>query len=91
MRVEFRQGVPDGCARWLSENVGLGNIEEDSNNRRTSLGMIDMPEYAWFYKREQQYPQPDEAFDSHDKEPRYVPTITVKDPKLGTLFALRWA
>jgi len=46
---------------------------------------------AWFYKREQQYPQPDEAFDSHDKEPRYVPTITVKDPKLGTLFALRWA
>jgi hypothetical protein len=26
-----------------------------------------------------------------DSNVRYIPTITVKDPKLGTLFALRWA
>ena len=89
MRVEFNQGVPDGCARWLQENVGLGNIEEDSNGKRTRQGMIDIPEYAWFYERvEVEIKSTSEDEDSNIK---YVPTITVKDPKLAILFVLRWA
>ncbi len=89
MRVEFQQGVPDGCARWLQENVGPGNIEEDSHFKRTRQGMIDIPEYAWFYERvEQEIPSTDPSMDSNIK---YVPTITVKDPKLATWFALRWS
>lgn len=89
MRVEFQQGVPDGCARWLQENVGPGNIEEDSLFKRTRQGMIDIPEYAWFYERvEQEIPSTDPSMDSNIK---YVPTITVKDPKLATWFALRWS
>ena len=51
----------------------------------------DSPDYAWFYKRERVYPQPHEAFDPRDLGPKYVPTITVKDPKLATWFALRWS
>jgi hypothetical protein len=88
MRVEFRQGVPDGCARWLRENVGLGNIEEDSNNKRTRQGMIDMPEYAWFYERVAIIP--DDALSLLYESIHYVPTITVKDPELATFFSLRW-
>ena len=91
MRVEFNQGVPDGCARWLQENVGPGNIEEDINGKRTRQSTIDMPEYAWFYQRERVYPRPHEAFDPRDLGPKYVPTITVKDPKLAMLFVLRWS
>ena len=70
MRVEFPQGVPEGCTEWLNKHVGKGNI----------TGFVDDDDYAWFYKRE---------FDSNLPW-KYVPTITVKDPKLGTLFALRW-
>lgn len=81
MRVEFRQGVPEGCVEWLYENVGRGNM--------TSI--IDSDDYDWFYRRERLYPQPHEAFDPRDNAPKYVPTITVKDPKLATLFALKWA
>ena len=88
MRVEFRQGVPDGCARWLQENVGPGNIEEDINGKRTRQSTIDMPEYAWFYERIT-VPVHPEAFGDDPFE--YVPTITVKDPKLATWFALRWS
>ena len=25
MRIEFRQGVPEGCKEWLTENVGIKN------------------------------------------------------------------
>jgi hypothetical protein len=79
MRIEFRQGVPEGCTEWLNEHVGKGNmIGADGNN------------HAWFYKSECVYPQGHEAFDPRNIGLRYVPTITVKDPKLGTLFALRW-
>ena len=72
MRVEFRQGVPEGCTEWLNKNVGKGNI--------TSI--YDSAEYDWFYSR---ITLPGEA------EPNYVPTITVKDPKLAMLFVLRWS
>jgi len=79
MRVEFNQGVPEGCVEWLYENVGRGNM--------TSI--IDSDDYAWFYERvEQEIPSTDPSMDSNV---RYVPTITVKDPKLATWFALRWS
>ena len=82
MKVEFHQGVPEGCTEWLNENVGRGNM--------TSLH--DSPEYDWFYKRERVYPQGHETFDPHSAFPwKYVPTITVKDPKLATMFILRWS
>ena len=46
-------------------------------------------DYAWFYERvEQEIPSTDPSMDSNIK---YVPTITVKDPKLATWFALRWS
>jgi hypothetical protein len=81
MRVEFRQGVPEGCTKWLNENVGRGNLTDINNG----------PDYDWFYERVPLYPQPHDAFNPRDMRPRYVPTITVKDPKLATWFALRWA
>jgi len=81
MRVEFRQGVPDECIEWLYKNVGRGNM--------TSI--YDSPEYDWFYKRERVYPHGHEVFDPRDTGPKYVPTITVKDPKLAVIFALRWS
>jgi hypothetical protein len=79
MRVEFRQGVPEGCTEWLNTHVGKGNI----------TGFFDDDDYAWFYERvEQEIPSTDLSMDSNV---RYVPTITVKDPKLATLFVLRWS
>jgi hypothetical protein len=81
MRVEFAQGVPEGCTEWLNTHVGRGNM--------TSL--YDSDDYAWFYQRERVYPQGHEAFEGFDLAPKYVPTITVKDPKLATWFALRWS
>ena len=81
MRVEFRQGVPEGCTEWLNEHVGKGNMTD----------LNDSPNYAWFYKRERVYPQGHELFDPRDMGPRYVPTITIKDPKLASWFVLRWS
>jgi hypothetical protein len=81
MRIEFHQGVPEGCTEWLNTHVGKGNI----------TGFVDDDDYAWFYKRERQYPQPHDAFDPRDMAPRYVPTITVKDEKLAMWFVLKWA
>jgi hypothetical protein len=86
MRVEFRQGVPRGCTQWLRENVGLGNIEEDSDGSRTQQWMIDIPEYAWFYERVKKVGDPV----GKSSEIYYVPTITVKDPKLASWFIMRW-
>ena len=82
MRVEFPQGIPEGCTQWLRENVGIGNIEH-GNNRTTYGRMIDDSTYAWFYKREATY--------TADAKLRYVPTITVKDPELAILFALKFS
>jgi len=78
MRVEFPQGVPEGCIEWLYENVGRGNM--------TSL--IDSNDYAWFYERISKSVTP-HAFGDDPFE--YVPTITVKDEKLAVLFILRWS
>lgn len=85
MRVEFNGGVPDGCARWLCENVGPGNIEEDNSYNRTRQSTIDKPEYAWFYERV--FVPNQETFSG---EGCNVPTITIKDERLATLFLLRW-
>ena len=78
MRVEFHQGVPNGCIEWLWNNVGPGNVEP-----RGDPG-IDWGD-AWKYERIS-IPVP-----LGDPEPHHVPTITVKDPKLAVWFALRWS
>lgn len=75
MRVEFRQGVPEGCTEWLNKHVGRGNMTD----------INDSPDYAWFYERVSM-PVP-----IGDAEPYHVPTITVKDPKLAMIFVLRWS
>jgi len=85
MRVEFPQGVPEGCTQWLRENVGIGNVEMEG--KRTQQWIHDVPEYAWFYERIKKPPAPGSMYEETWK---YVPTITVKDPKKATLFALRW-
>ena len=89
MRVEFRQGVPEGCVNWLCDNVGRGNIF--GMREGADYDMVDGADYAWFYRRERVYPQGHEAFEGFNLAPKYVPTITVKDPKLATLFVLRWS
>jgi hypothetical protein len=82
MKVEFPQGVPKGCVEWLYEHVGRGNMTD----------INDSDDYAWFYRHEKQYPQPHEEFDPvRGLTPKYVPTITVKDPKLAAWFVLRWS
>ena len=79
MKVEFNQGVPPECIEWLYENVGRGNMNVVNDG--------DKP--AWLYERvEQEIPSTDPSMDSNIK---YVPTITVKDPKLAMLFVLRWS
>lgn len=79
MRVEFHQGVPEGCTEWLNKHVGRGNMTD----------INDSPDYAWFYRRvEQEIPSTDPSMDSDIK---YAPTITVKDPELAMMFVLRWS
>jgi hypothetical protein len=85
MRIEFPQGVPDGCTQWLRENVGIGNIEKEG--ARTQQWMTNIPEYAWFYERVKKVGNPIGL----STEIYYVPTITVKDPKMAAWFVLRWA
>lgn len=87
MRVEFNQGVPKECIDWLWRNVGDGNVIHSAvgNNIRRERQATD----AWFYERvEVEIRSADPKYDSNT---RYVPTITVKDEKLATLFALRWS
>ena len=79
MKVEFNQGVPEGCVEWLYENVGRGN----------HYGVEDSADYAWLYERVEV--EIESTSDDEDSNIKYVPTITVKDPKLATWFALRWS
>ena len=81
MTVEFRPGVPEGCTEWSNTHVGRGN--------RT--GPVDNYDRAWFYRRERVYPPGPEVFEGFNLAPKYVPTRTVKDPKLAAGFALRWS
>lgn len=83
MRVEFNQGIPEGCTQWLRENVGIGNIEEDAAGKK-QVWLNDIPEYTWFYERIEK------SATVYDAPIYYVPTITVKDEKLAMLFMLRW-
>ena len=91
MRLEFHQGVPEGCTEWLRNNVGPGNltpIKRISSISGYRHDAIDHEEYAWFYERIAKPINPN-AFGDDPFE--YVPTITVKDEKLAMLFALRWS
>ena len=89
MRVEFNQGVPDGCIEWLWANVGEGIVRFstiESNILREPKNTD-----AWFYERIKVYPKPTDMFHPRDFNGKYVPTITVKDPKLASWFMLRWS
>ncbi len=79
MRVEFPQGLPEGCTEWLNTHVGKGNTT-------VNISRTDSPDYDWFYERVQ-------TFDSVAPSclGLYVPSITVKDPKLAAWFVLRWS
>jgi hypothetical protein len=78
MRVEFPQGVPEGCTEWLNTHVGKGNI----------TGFFDDDDYAWFYERIKISVHP---YAFGDDPFKYVPAITVKDPELAMIFKLRWS
>ena len=79
MRVEFNQGVPSGCIEWLYENVGRGNMNV----------IEDGADYAWLYERVEV--EIKSTSDDEDSNIKYVPAITVKDPKLAMIFVLRWS
>ena len=86
MRVEFNQGVPQECIDWLWANVGQGNVQPKITGPLRIFAPCDND--AWFYERvEVEIKSTDPSQDSNVK---YVPTITVKDPKLATLFVLKW-
>jgi len=84
MQVQFHQGVPDECVRWLLDNVGRGhNFDPSPHGSGVSLN-----ECTWFYQRvEEEIPSTDPSMDSNV---RYIPTITVRDPDKALLFALKW-
>ena len=80
MRVDFPRGVTREVVAWLEEYVGPGANRVD-------------PEWvkgAWFYERRFR-PYDKQVHDEQPTAGDYIPTITVKDPKLATLFALRWS
>lgn len=83
MRIEFRQGVPEGCVIWLWDNVGSGNL-----HRRGAALFVRKETDLWFYERIKKAIVP-HTFSDDPFE--YVPTITVKDEKLAMLFSLRWS
>lgn len=86
MKFEFNQGVSNECIDWLWENVGQGNVQP-----KTMLPLRTFPPVEhddWFYERIQYEIRSTNP--KHDSGTRNVPTITVKDPKLAMLFALRW-
>ena len=82
MRVEFNQGVPRGCIEWLWNNVGPGNVDP-----RGGWG-VSVRGDAWRYERVEV--EIKSTNDDEDSNTKYVPTITVKDPKLAVWFVLRW-
>jgi hypothetical protein len=86
MRVEFPQGLPEGCTEWLNKHVGKGNTT-------VNISRTDSPDYDWFYERVQTLDEQTNKFDPRDTRNLglYVPSITVKDPKLAAWFILRWS
>ena len=83
MRVEFNQGVPQECVDWLWANVGQGNVQPKMTGPLRTFAPCDHD--AWFFERVWI-----ENLGTDSSEGRSVPTITIKDPKKFTLFALRW-
>lgn len=83
MRLEFRQGVPEGCVGWLWANIGSGNLYREGASQDDKKDSD-----AWFYESMAKLISPN-AFGDDPFE--YVPTITVKDEKLAMLFILRWS
>ena len=88
MRIVFNQGVPEGCFQWLQENVGRGNIFPDTRMQRgrpVGPWIKPRPEHDWYYNEKLVSLNGPEVVGL-----RYVPTITIKDAIMATLFALKW-
>ena len=88
MRIEFRQGVPRECIAWLWEHVGQGNVVHASDESLTKIRVNYIEKRdLWFYERIQKAPTTGSICD----EIYFVPTITVVDPELALVFALKWS
>jgi len=84
MTIDFPGGVSDECVAWLREHVGVGGDMIRLDRR--------FDQCAWYYER--RFVPYDKRVDDkqvHDTAGDYIPTITVKDPNMATLFALRWS
>lgn len=80
MTINFPQGVPDGCTKWLNQHIGSG--VDNANG-------VGFDECEWFYQR-MYIPYDEQINDEQPTQGSYVPSITVKDPVKATWFALRW-
>ena len=86
MRVEFKQGVPKECIAWLWDNVGSGNVKHEPNGTSIRGNYIEDRD-LWFFERIEKITLNERFY----PDVSYVPTITVTDPRLATLIALRWS
>ena len=85
MTLEFPQGIPAGCAEWLDVNVGsVSNLNHVSIP--DSQDEIDYDKCDWLFEQKM-LPSPEGL---EGASGGWVPTITVNDPKLATLFVLMW-
>jgi len=86
MRVEFNQGVPKECIKWLWDNIGSGNVIHSpvESNIRRERQLNDV----WYYERVQckVLTGPSRL----DSGTRYVPTIFIEDEKKAMMFVLKW-
>ena len=71
--------------KWLWNNVGEGNLVHSPIE--PNIRAIPKETDVWFYERVK---KPVTPYAFGDEPFEYVPTITIKDPKMATLFALRW-
>ena len=88
MRFKFNQGVPDGCIKWLWDNIGVGNLTHSvvEPNIRHDKRLYD----DWFYERIRETTPSFEYGDDPNWIARYVPTITVYNKEKAVLFTLKW-
>ena len=82
MRIEFDGGIPTGAIEWLWENVGEGNVDYKNEHRQIPALITD----DWVYDRVEKIVETVALC----PEVYYVPSITIHNEALATLFILRW-
>lgn len=83
MRIDFPQGVPNGCVEWLNQHVGQGK------HLPWCYREPKLEECAWYYERRFR-PWDKQIKDWHKPQGDYITSITVKDPAKATWFVLQW-